>query len=192
MRQAQAQGGHEGSKGGTGFLLFVARALACSLEVFLHKPSTFGERYLGAQAALAALVLFVFPIFAPTQDPTALWCFLGAYLFMCAAVRAGSLARRQRGELGPHSFYTGIPYGMGRLREATVKGAIEPVFVWLVSACLSECSPLLASYLAIAGIGLLVSVQLTVAAERKRLLDMHDAYMEQRRTAEDWRAMHRD
>lgn len=33
--------------------------------------------------------------------------------------------------------------------------------------------------------------KLTLAGERKRVLDMHDAYMKQRRIAEGRRAMHR-
>jgi uncharacterized membrane protein YoaK (UPF0700 family) len=160
--------------------------------VFLHKSSTFGERYFGAQAALAALIIFVFPVFAATQDPEPMMWFLSAYLVAFIAARAGSIARRTRGEPSPHSFYTGTPRLMGRLSEKAVKGGVEPVVVWLAGAVLSEFSPLLAGYLAIAGLGLLVSVNLTIAAERKRVLDMHDAFEEQRRTAEDWRAMHRE
>jgi hypothetical protein len=172
--------------------LLIARALACSLEVFLHKSSTFGERYLGAQAAVAALIMFIFPIFARDQDPTALWCFLAAYLVLCAAARSAVLARRKRGEMGSHSFYTGTPRLLGRSRETVVKGMVEPILVWTVSAVVSDAAPLLAGYLAVAGAGLFVSVQLTVAAERKRLIDMHDAYTEQRRAAEEWRSMHRE
>jgi hypothetical protein len=109
---------------------------------------------------------------------------------MCAKARAGLAARRKRGELGPHTFYTGTPRLLGRVRETAVKGGVEPLVVWIMSAVISGVSPLLAGYLAVAGCGLLVSVQLTLAAERRRVLDMHDAYMEQRRTAEEWRSMH--
>lgn len=192
MRQTH-QGSEAGQGGaGAGFILLVARALACSVEVFLHKSSSFGERYLGAQAALAALIIFIFPALAPRGNPMPMMWFLGAYLFMCAAARAGTVKRRARGELGPHTFYTGTPRLMGRLGEKAVKGVVEPMVVWITAAILSEFCPMLAGYLAVAGFGLLVSVQLTLASERKRMLDMHDAYMEQRRTAEDWRAMNRD
>lgn len=188
--QQQSQGGQ--GPGGAGFVLLIARALACSLEVFLHKSSTFGERYFGAQAALAMLIIFVFPIFAPTQDPTPMMWFLAAYLVALMMARVACVARRKRGELGPHSFYTGTPRLMGRLSEKTVKGMVEPIVVWVTSALLCELSPLLAGYLATAGVGLFISVNLTLAAERKRVLDMHDAFEEQRRTAQDWRAMRRD
>lgn len=189
----QSQQNHDGGRmRGAGVFLLVARALACSLEVFLHKSSSFGERYLGAQVAIAALLIIIWPAFAPEHDPQPMLWFLGAFLVMCAAARAGTVARRARGELGPHSFYTGTPRLMGRQTEKAVKGSVEPFVVWLTSALLSQDSPLLAGYLGIAGCGLLVSVQLTMAAERKRVLDMHDAYMEQRRTAEEWRATHRE
>jgi hypothetical protein len=173
-------------------MLLVMRALACSVEVFLHRSSTFGERYLGAQAAIAALILFVLPAFVPTQDPTALWCFLGAFIIACAMVSAGSVKRRQRGELGHHSFYTGTPVLLGGTGEATVKRVFEPLLVGTVGAVVSEVDPLLGGYLVFASAGLIMSVNLSVAAERKRLLDMHDAYMEQRRAAEEWRSMHRE
>lgn len=192
MRQPQHDVGTNQGQRTSGFLLLVARALACSVEVFLHKSSSFGERYLGAQAALAVVIVFLLPMVDPTEDPEPLWYFLCAFLVMCAAVRSAALARRKRGELGPHSFYTGTPRLAARSRENAVKGGLEPVLVWIAAAFASEFSPLLGGYLATAGLGLLISVHLTLAAERKRMLDMHDAYMEQRRTAEEWRAMHRE
>jgi hypothetical protein len=192
MRNGQKSFGDDQGRKGAGLILLVARALACSVEVFLHRSSTFGERYLGAQAALAALIIFIFPIFGSREDPTPLWYFMGAYIVMCAATRAATVKRRTRGELGPHSFYTGTPRLLGRSGEKTVKGVVEPVVVFVTAALVSGFSPLLGGYLATAGIGLLVSANLTLAVERKRMLDMHDAYMEQRRTAEEWRSMHRD
>jgi hypothetical protein len=33
---------------------------------------------------------------------------------------------------------------------------------------------------------------MTLAAERRRVLDMHDAHVEQRRVVEQWRDMRRD
>lgn len=192
MSHLQQQPGPDRARIESGFVLLVMRALACSVEVFLHRSSTFGERYLGAQAAIAALIMLFLPAFAPAHDPTALWCFLGVYVLACASIRAGIVKRKLRGELGPHSFYTGTPVLLGRLGETAVKRIVEPVVVWIASAVLAELDPLLAGYLAVAGFGLLLSVSLTAAAERKRMLDMHDAYVEQRRAAEDWRSMHRE
>ena len=187
--------GPGGNTRGPVVLLFVARALAASVEVFLHDTKTFGERYLGTQTAAAVLILFLFPAVGGQEDPMPLYCFLVAYLFMCVGVRVGVVARRARGELGEHSYYSGRPYlmrSLGRMRESTVKGAVEPVLMWLTGILCQPFSALLGTYLMIAGVGLLVSVQVTLAAERRRLLDMHDAYMEQRRIAEEWRRMRRD
>jgi hypothetical protein len=173
-------------------ILFVARSLATSVEVFLHDSRTFGERYFGLQAAAAMLIIFLFPAFSPREDPTPLYLFLGAYLVMWAAARSAAVKRRAKGELGEHSYYTGRPRLMGKSRETTVKGVIEPLVVWITGAFCLEFSPLLGGYLIVAGVGLLISVQTTLATERRRLLDMHDAYMEQRRVAEEWRRMRRD
>jgi hypothetical protein len=191
VRQPQAQD-NDRARIDSGFVLLVMRALACSVEVFLHRSSTFGERYLGAQAAIAVLSLLFLPALAPKQDPTALWCFLGAFLLACAAIGAGITKRKRRGYLGPHSFCTGTPVLRGGRQEVTVKRVVEPVVVWIASAVTAEISPLLSGYLAAAGLALLMSVQLTVAAERKPMLDTHDAYMEQRRAAEEWRSTHRE
>ena len=191
MSNVQQQG-NDRSRGGAGFALLAMRSLACSVEVFLHRSSTFGERYLGAQAVVALVIMFIFPAFDPQQDPTPLWLFACAFLVACTAIRGGIVRRRKRGELGPHTFYTGTPLLLGKQKETAVKGVVEPVVVWIASAVAGEFSSLLSSYLALAGIGLLLSVSLTIAAERKRMLDMHDAYMEQRRAADDWRSMHRE
>ena len=191
MYQSQQAGSERGGIAGA-LPLLIIRALACSLEVFLHKSASFGERYLGAQAAAAVVIMFFSPVFAPRQNPTDLWCFLAVYLVLCGVARTAIFARRRRGELGPHSYYTGSPRAFGRLSERTVKGVIEPAMAWGASMLLTEASPLLAGYLGVAGFALLIKVQLSLAAERRQVIDMHDAYMEQRRTAEEWRAMHRD
>lgn len=191
MRHSQEQASDR-ARNEVKFALLVMRALACSVEVFLHRSSTFGERYLGAQAGIAALILLVLPAFASTQDPTALWCYLGAFLIACAAINASNAKRRKRADLGPHSFYTGTPVLLGGRAEIAVKRIAEPAVVWIASAVSAEVNPLLSGYLVAAGIALFMSVNLTAAAERKRVLDMHDAYTEQRRTAEEWRSMHRE
>lgn len=177
---------------GARVFLFIARALATSVEVFLHRSDTFGDRYLGPRAAAAILIIFVYPIFWADADPSLLLGFLGAYMLMLLRIRAAVIRRRARGELGEHSFYSGQPTldrFTGRIAETTVKGVLEPMLVCALGALVGEFDAPLGSYLVVAGVGLLVSVQLTLAAERRRVLEMHDAYMEQRRIAEQWRRM---
>ncbi len=179
---AEANGRRE-----THVLLFVIRALACSLEVFLHQTGTFGARYLGAQVAAAMGILFIFPIFGEGLDPTDLYAFFACFIVLCVVIKGRTDIRQQRGGDEPHSFYNGTPRFFGRMPEQTAKLG-EPFMVWIAAATLAEISPLLASYLAIAGGGLFLSVTLSAAAERKRLMDLHDAYSEQRYVVEQWRA----
>jgi hypothetical protein len=172
-----------------GCVMLLVRALSCSVEVFLHKSTTFGERYLGPQAALAMLIIFVFPVLSPNENPEPMMWFLGAFVLALAAARAGIAVRAKRGELGPHSMYTGTPRILGRMSESTVKRANEPIFVIIVGAFVHELNAPLGSYLMLAGVALLVSANLTAAGERKRVLDMHDAFEEQRNLADRWRWM---
>ena len=114
-------------------VVFVARSLAVSVEVFLHKTESFGERYLGLPAAAALFIIFFWPVFCePIHDPQPMLMFLLAYLAMCAAVRSRIALRAKRGLPQPHSCYTGTPWLMrftGRMDEARVKRMVT----WRIS-----------------------------------------------------------
>ncbi len=175
---------------GVSIFVFVCRALALSAEVFLRRPGTFGERYIGLQAGLAMLLMFFFPICCEGEDPWPLFFFLGCFLFMCLCIRARIQLRRKRGGPQPHTMYTGTPWTMrftGRMREEQVKAIVEPMLVFLTGALLLGASVALGGYLVIASLGLLVTANLTIGYERKRALDMHDAFIDQRGAAERFR-----
>lgn len=174
--------------------LFVCQALAVSVEVFLHRSRSFGERYMGLQAGAAILVIFFYPVFWPEHDATPMVGFLFAYLAMCAIVRVCVVTRR-RGSEPQHTHYTGRPRIMritGRLSELTVKRGVEPMLLFLSGVFTLPASEPLGSYLMLAAFGLFVSVNLSLAFERTRALDMRDAYLEQRGVAERFREMHRN
>jgi hypothetical protein len=195
MQREQNQGNQHQLKNGIGWLVLICRALAVSVEVFLHKGNTFGQRYLGPQVGVAALILFFWPAFRPGVDTGPVFGFLIAFLVMCFCARAAILRRGQRGDLTEHSRYTGRPWLMriaGRTSEAKVKGMLEPLLVWLAAVLTMPLSEALGNYLLLAGFGLLVSVQMTLASERQRVLDMHDAYVDQRNIVEQWRERRRD
>lgn len=176
---------------GIGCWMLLCRALAVSVEVFLHRPQSFGDRYLGLQVGVALVLMFLFPAFWEGHDPRPLHTFLALFFVMCLVARIASLARRVRGGLGEHSHYTGIPWLMRafpRLRENTIKGIVEPVLVWIAGGMAAEINAPLGTYLLWAGTGLFISVQSAVMAERRRVVDMHDAYLEQRRVVEHWRS----
>lgn len=184
-----------GGMGPLGWILFIARALSASVEVFLHRVDSFGERYMGLQAGAAFLLIFFFPIFCEGHDPTALLYFLGAYFFMCICVKARIQKRRRLGGSQPHSYYSGYPLllrSRGARHELRVKAILEPLLVWMAGAAFMTFSVPLGSYLLIAGVGLAISVNASIAAERKRALDLHDAFMEQRGIAERFREFRGD
>lgn len=192
MNQDQQPSGPERLRTMVGWLVFVSSALAVSVEVFLHRNRTFGERYIGLQAAAVFLVVPIYSLFWEGHDLVPLTAFLGMFFLMCLAVRV-CVTLRRRGQ-GPreHSRYTGSPRFMRLLpwvREETVKGIVEPVFVFLCGALLMEVNQPLGSYLMLASAGLLVWVRFNVTYGQARAMDMYDAYLEQRQLAERFRDM---
>lgn len=195
MQHDQQQNGSQRIGKTANWFMLVCRALAVTVEVFLHRPATFGERYLGVQVPMAMAILMCFPILLPAHDPTPLMVYFGAFLVMCAVIRGASVKRRLRGEPQPHSYYSGEPRVMRRKRgtsEIRVKAVQEPLVVWIAAFCMQSFSEVLALYLVAAGAGLLICVNAARTQERSRALDTNDALIDQRRVAEQWRGMRRD
>ncbi|MBI1380787.1 MAG: hypothetical protein GC161_06840 [Planctomycetaceae bacterium] len=180
------------ARAGLGGALFACRALATTVEVFLHEGGTFGERYIGAQAVAGVVLLIVFPAFCPGGDDETLLAFLCLYVLGCVGVRGRAVKRRSRGGSQPHSYYSGSPWVMRlsrRLSERTAKAVVEPALVWLLGALMAEVDRTLGGFLLLAGFGLLISVHASLALERTRILDMHDALIQQRDVAERFRRL---
>ena len=195
MRQQQPPDSGQQLRRGIDWVVFIARALASSLEVFLHRRGTFGQRYFGLHTAAAAGIIFVFPLFCAEHDPGPLYLFWLAFLVMCLAARGSSAMRRLRSGFEEHSYYTGYPRLMrasGRIPELQFKGIVEPGLVLVVGLFTSEISPPLGRYLIVASVGLFLSVRVTALEERQRALDLNDSMVEQRRIMERWRSMRRD
>lgn len=195
MDQGHGPSGPERLKTALGWVAFIAGALAISVEVFLHRSRTFGGRYVGMQAAAVILIVPLYSMFWEGYELMPLMRFLGAFLFMCFLVRLGGLARRSRDGQEFHSRYTGYPRLMRlmpRADERKVKGALEPLLVFFAGIFASPTSEPLGGYLILASVGLAVSVQFSVGYERQRVIDMNDAYLEQRYIAERFREMRRN
>ncbi|MBX3387268.1 MAG: hypothetical protein KF768_11915 [Phycisphaeraceae bacterium] len=177
-------------------IAFACRALALSVEVFLHRVDSFGERYIGLQSALACLIMLLFPAFCePGNDPEFMYIYLAWYLFMTLCIRARIQIRRSAGGAQPHSYYTGRPLLMGVLRrtsEHTIKTLVEPVLVFLVGTFVIAFNAPLGAYLMLASAGLLVTTKLTADHEQRRSVDMNDAYIDQRNAAERFRSRRGD
>lgn len=195
MKSEQPSDGGSNLSTNLAWVHFFARTLACTVDVFLHEPGSFGARYIGPQAAAGAIVLVVFPALFTGQDPTPMMVMAAAFVFMCAVVRSKAMRRHARGEPEEHSYYNGRPGLMAIFRrssELSVKSVLEPVLTGLTGMFLMEWNRPLGVYLAVAAIGMIVSMKACERVERARALDMNDAFLEQRRTAESWRRMRGD
>ncbi len=180
----------EHTKAVLSWIAFAAGVLAVSVEVFLHRSRTFGERYLGMQAAAVMLVVLFYGACWEGHDVSPLLGFLLAYLFMCFVVRIGGLIERRRTGVWEHSLYNGFPRIlrlMPWLGEHRAKLYVEPMLVFLVGVFTMPLNEPLGGYLILASMGLLLSVNLTVGYERTRAMDMNDAAIEQRDLAERFR-----
>ncbi|MBI5433752.1 MAG: hypothetical protein HZA52_13050 [Planctomycetes bacterium] len=182
-------------RGALNWILLVARSLACTLEVFLHNPSTFGARYLQLQSLVGVGLIFFFPVFFEREDPRPMFVYAGVFFFACCVIRAKASLRRARGAPEEHSYYNGTPSLMRLFRSSSemhVKGAVEPVLVALLGFALTEWNHPLGCYLVIAAVGLMLSVRASQRVDRARALDMNDAFHDQRRISAQWRRMRRD
>lgn len=196
MHENQPPDNRNGFRNFVGAVVFAARSMAVSVEVFLHKTDSFGERYLYLQAGAALLAIFFWPAFCePWHDTEPMLMFLLAYVVMCAAVRSRLAIRRKRNLPQPHSRYTGTPRLMrftGRMDEGKVKCTVEPLFTFAVGGAVLSVSPPLGGYLMVAALGLLISNGLAEGYERERARNMNDAYLEQRRAVERFHDLRRD
>ncbi len=172
-----------------GVVMFIARSLAVSVEVFLHRGSSFGERYLGPQGVVAGVIMFFFPIFWPQSDPRPLMWFLASFLALWMMAKLGIAVRRLRGRGAGHSYYTGRPRLMLLTRgraEIQVKSSFEPALVIIAGMAVMGLNEPLGAYLMLAGVGLGVAVNASLQQDRTRALDMQDALMDQRRITDEW------
>ncbi len=109
MESQQSMNGPDQMKMVLGAVHFVCRSLAATVEVFLHKSRSFGERYLGLQAAAAVLVIFFSTAFWRGENVVPVLLFLVAYLVAYGCARLGVMARVKAGGVQVHTQYTGAP-----------------------------------------------------------------------------------
>ncbi|MCC6358735.1 MAG: hypothetical protein IT450_08335 [Phycisphaerales bacterium] len=186
-QQQQLQNGSENRAAILSWLHFLCRSLAAMVEVFLHKPGSFGQRYLGLPAAAAVLVGFFYTAFFRGHDIRPVLVFLVLYVFMCAVVRIATASRMRRGGAQGHSMYSGTPvvqrFACG-LSEETVKRICEPMIVFLAGSLTLAASEPLGTLLMLASFGLFACTNLAAGVDRTRALDMHDALLDQQRVGE--------
>jgi hypothetical protein len=157
---------------------------AASVEVMLRH--SFGQRYLGLQAA--AVLLWI-PIYISLWgDPSALplLTYLLFYIVVLLIHRSHGLVRWHRGER-EHSCYSGRPHVMKLFRgidELPVKTLVEPGIVLGVGSLLCGLAEGFGAYFLGAAFCLAVKGAIERAQEDKIVMDTRDAFFMQRRLRE--------
>lgn len=192
MNDANGRGSPRGDRLNFSQLMFLPRAIAFSVEVFLH--TRIGERYADVQAAAALVIIPMSTLFWPGRDPRPTLCFLALYVLMCVRNRVEGLLARGRSP-STHSRYTGYPRLLRHFPkhdEAGFKLRVEPLLVFVFGSAVAALDEPLGVYLMVAAGCLLVSALASGAVERQMLLDLNDLVIEQRQRAERFRAMQED
>ncbi len=187
--QKQAHGPFNRRQTIRGGFAFACETLSVSVEPFIR--ARFGERYFGAQAAAAVLLIFLFPALAGASGGDGLMVFLVAYMLMVAVRRREAIKRKHQGDV-IHSHYSGFPILMRRwpfhrVREERFKSMWEPALVFLSAVLFIPVSEALGLYLMVAAVGMLATATLREAYWAQRTLDMRDAYFEQKEAVERFR-----
>lgn len=175
-----------------GVLTFLARTFGVTVEVFLRRPDSFGERYFGMQAAAAFVLILVWPAFWEGHSAEPMLVFLLLYWLALLRARACIAARVRRGGPQPHSRSNGVPIlqrVFRRTPEQRIKAGLEFLVVFLVGALLLGVSEPLGAYLMVAAFGAGATSGMSGSLQHRRSLDLHDAFVEQRDTAEAFRRM---
>ncbi len=186
-------GSLESLAGSFNLAMFICRAWATSLAVFLHRD--IGDRYLGWNAAAVLLLVPLYLLGWKGYDSEPMLLFLLAYTGLCCLARAGAVARRVRGEQF-HSLYTGWPRFLGpkaKISELAMKKFWEPAVTFALGWAVREgIDAPLGTYLMLGGICLSITVRTSCAVDDKQALDLNDAVIEQEMIAERFREMRGD
>lgn len=177
----------EDAKRAFSFLAFASQVLAHPVEPFLR--TRFGSQYFGVAALVAFFVVPMWMVFFPTESPTGIWIFWVLYIVMQLRARIETTRLKAQGEVS-HSRYSGWPLlakAFKSMPESKLKGAIEPLAVFLTALAVMEGSVPLGSYLIAAAFALAFNNALLDAVEKARVRDLNDTLIEQQQLAERFR-----
>lgn len=175
-----------------GVLTFIARTFGVTVEVFLRRSDSFGERYFGLQAGAAFALILFWPVLWQEHSAGPMLVFLLLYWLALLCARIRTKARVKRGGPQPHTLFNGAPtlqIVWRRSSEQRIKTVIEPLYLCSIALCVAIVSVPLAAYLALAGVCAAASSGMSGALQHRRTMDLHDAFVEQRDTAETFRRM---
>lgn len=174
------------------FLVFAARTFGVTVEVFLRRADSFGERYFGLQAAAGFALILFWPVLWQEHSAGPMLVFLALYWLALLIARIRTRARVRRGGPQPHTLFNGTPVLQKvwrRSPENRIKTVIEPLYMGCIALCMALVSVPLAAYLALAGLCAAASSGMSGALQHRRTMDLHDAFLEQRDSAETFRRM---
>lgn len=169
--------------------LFLTQVGAVSVEVFLHKR--FGSRYCRLQALMVVPlgIAYAWMWNFNGYDIRPLMYFFVAYVVALLYAQIGILVRLRRGDQ-VHSMYNGFPTMLKPSqahRERTVKLWAEPLLVGGVGLLLHEINEPLGWYLLFATASLIVCNIQMVLWQRRQVVDLQDAVIEQTQVAGTFR-----
>jgi hypothetical protein len=169
----------------------IGRALALSVEVFLHRG--FGPGYVGC-GLFVFVLMFFFAMFFPKENTGPLAAFAAMYgIFWLVAV-VNVIVRWWRGIQNIHSRYNGRPHLcwlLPRWKEKNVK-LLESCLVIALAGGVHHLSRLLGDYLVLASIVMFVRDYSLASMQRMRAVELNDAVIEQKEIAEQFREMQQD
>ncbi|MGE3424789.1 MAG: hypothetical protein AB7N24_22290 [Dehalococcoidia bacterium] len=179
----------EDARAAANLLTLAMQTMAAPMEVILRKR--FGRRAFGVPSALALLVIPMWMVFWPEEDPRPMWWFWMLFVVMQLRARIESVVLATRGPR-VHSRYNGDSrlQWLGRwLDPKNIKGGVEGFLVTFGGFAMMEWSKPLGSYMVVAGISVIGVMTLIESVDRRRTEQLHDAWLEQQYQAERFREM---
>ncbi|MCA9281081.1 MAG: hypothetical protein H6812_10675 [Phycisphaeraceae bacterium] len=179
----------EDARNAAALLMFAAQVLSAPVEPFLR--TRFGVKYFGMPSFFAFLCIPVWMLLWPEKSPAGIVIFWGLFVLMQLRARIESARMMMRGDI-VHTRYNGRPRLAAILRrtpEHKIKCDIEPWVVIIAGGLLMAVSPPLGSYLMLSGFCLAICGGVAESVDRARVMQLHDAWLEQQALADRFREM---
>lgn len=158
-------------------------SVSVTVEVFLRRGM--GERSIGVRGFVGFVALFMFGIFFPGENLVPLFVFMCAFAAMCTVQRASALLRRRRG-IHEHSRYDGEPRIAALAPtwdELRLKRTGEPIVLAAIGLVTLALNGPLGTWILIAAGATAITGRIMECVERRRVMDLGDAMLEQEHRA---------
>jgi hypothetical protein len=153
--------------------------LSIALNVFLHVAP--GERYIGLPGLIVIPLLMVWGGFTANYGGQQVTEFVPLYMLMCLVWNGYAVFRRRKLRRLVHTRYAGMPllcFALPWFGEITVR-RVESLMVFVAGAFLYQVNQPAGSFLCVAALGQLMSLQIQQLIELNKRLDEMDNMIEQ-------------